>query len=70
LLGARAGFLGGFCDTAGLAEIDLVANDTGGAVAQIFAARQPGRLRRLTLTDCETHVPRLPRFPPGALTGR
>jgi pimeloyl-ACP methyl ester carboxylesterase len=70
-LGARAGFLGGFCDTAGLAEIDLVANDTGGAVAQIFAARQPGRLRRLTLTDCETHDNVPPRaFLPTVLLAR
>jgi len=30
-----------FCDALGLAGIDLVANDTGGAIAQIFAARLP-----------------------------
>ena len=44
-----------FCDTLGLDEVDLVANDTGGAVAQIFAARHPERLRTFTLTNCETH---------------
>jgi pimeloyl-ACP methyl ester carboxylesterase len=44
-----------FCDGLGLADIDLVANDTGGAVAQIFAARHPDRLHTLTLTNCDTH---------------
>ena len=34
--------------------IDLVANDTGGAVAQIFAARHPHRLATFTLTNCDT----------------
>jgi pimeloyl-ACP methyl ester carboxylesterase len=54
-LTSLAGFLTAFCDAAQLAEVDVVANDTGGAVAQILAARQPGRLRTLTLTNCETH---------------
>lgn len=44
-----------FCDALGLARFDLVAHDTGGAVAQIYAARHPERLRSLTLTNCETH---------------
>ncbi len=44
-----------FCDTVGLDRIDLVANDTGGGVAQIVAARKPERLRTLALTNCETH---------------
>jgi len=43
-----------FCDALGLTSIDLVANDTGGAIAQIFAARYPHRLATLTLTDCDT----------------
>jgi pimeloyl-ACP methyl ester carboxylesterase len=43
-----------FCDALGLTGIDLVANDTGGAVAQIFAARHPQRLATLTLTNCDT----------------
>ena len=32
-----------------------MANDSGGAIAQIFAARQPERVRSLTLTNCDTH---------------
>ena len=43
-----------FCDALGLTGIDLVANDTGGAIAQIFAARNPQRLASLTLTNCDT----------------
>jgi pimeloyl-ACP methyl ester carboxylesterase len=42
-----------FCEALGLTGIDLVANDTGGAIAQIFAARHPQRLATLTLTDCD-----------------
>jgi pimeloyl-ACP methyl ester carboxylesterase len=43
-----------FCDALGLTGIDLVANDTGGAIAQIFAARHPERLATLTFTNCDT----------------
>jgi pimeloyl-ACP methyl ester carboxylesterase len=44
-----------FCDALGLGPVDLVAHDTGGAIAQVFAAREPERLTSLTLTNCETH---------------
>jgi pimeloyl-ACP methyl ester carboxylesterase len=53
-LTALAAGLEDFCDTLGLTGIDLVANDTGGAIAQIFAARHPQRLTTLTLTNCDT----------------
>jgi pimeloyl-ACP methyl ester carboxylesterase len=53
-LAALAADLEDFCETLGLTSIDLVANDTGGAIAQIFAARHPERLATLTLTDCDT----------------
>ena len=48
------------CDGLGLGSVDLVGNDTGGAIAQIFAARQPERLRSLTLPNCDTEG----NFPP------
>ena len=51
---AMASVLEDFCDALGLTSIDLVANDTGGAVAQVFAARHPQRLATLTLTNCDT----------------
>jgi pimeloyl-ACP methyl ester carboxylesterase len=43
-----------FCAALDLTGIDLVANDTGGAIAQIVAAHQPQRLATLALTNCET----------------
>jgi pimeloyl-ACP methyl ester carboxylesterase len=53
-LAALAAGLDDFCEVLGLTGVDLVANDTGGAIAQIFAARRPQRLATLTLTNCDT----------------
>src|SRR5437868_13825642 len=53
-IAALAAGLEDFCDALGLTGIDLAANDTGGAIAQIFAARHPQRLATLTLTHCDT----------------
>ena len=52
-LDANATMLEAFCDALELDELDLVANDTGGAIAQAFAVRNPARIRTLTLTNCE-----------------
>jgi pimeloyl-ACP methyl ester carboxylesterase len=52
---AQAEMLEAFCEAEGLDAVDLVANDSGGAIAQIFAARHPERLRTLTLTNCDVH---------------
>jgi pimeloyl-ACP methyl ester carboxylesterase len=35
--------------------VDLVGNDSGGGIAQIFAALNPERVRSFTLTNCDTH---------------
>ena len=51
---AQAEMLNAFCESLGFEQVDLVANDTGGAIAQIFAARHPHRLATLTLTNCDT----------------
>jgi pimeloyl-ACP methyl ester carboxylesterase len=51
------------CERLGLAEVDLVAHDTGGAIGQILAARHPELLRTLTLTNCETRE----NIPPAAM---
>lgn len=60
-----------FCAALNLIGLDLVANDTGGAVAQIVAAHQPERLATFTLTNCETqgNVPP-PTFKPTVLLAR
>jgi pimeloyl-ACP methyl ester carboxylesterase len=50
-----ADFVAECCNELELADIDLVANDTGGAIAQVFAVSRPQRLHTLTLTNCETH---------------
>ncbi|PZG19162.1 alpha/beta fold hydrolase [Nonomuraea aridisoli] len=49
------------CDHLGLSDVDLVGNDTGGAVAQVFAVRHRERLRTLTLTNCDVHTDTPPR---------
>ena len=50
-----ARFVTDFCDALDLTDVDLVANDTGGAISQVVAAGNPGRLHTLTLTNCEAH---------------
>jgi pimeloyl-ACP methyl ester carboxylesterase len=42
-------------DALGIGKIDLIANDSGGAIAQIFAAHYPDRLNSLVLTNCDVH---------------
>lgn len=37
-----------------LDAVDLIGNDTGGAVCQVFAGRHPERIRSLVLTNCDT----------------
>jgi pimeloyl-ACP methyl ester carboxylesterase len=50
-----ARFVADCCEALELSDVDMVANDTGGAVAQVFAAGHAGRLHTLTLTNCEAH---------------
>ena len=52
---ANANMLGEFLDALNIDRVDLVGNDSGGGIAQIFAATHPERVRSLTLTDCDTH---------------
>jgi pimeloyl-ACP methyl ester carboxylesterase len=54
-LGGLADVIEEFCAALELSSVDLVAHDTGGALAQIFAARHPERLRSFVLTNCDTH---------------
>jgi pimeloyl-ACP methyl ester carboxylesterase len=44
-----------FLDALNIDQVDLVGNDSGGGIAQIFAVLHPRRLRSLTLTDCDAH---------------
>ena len=52
---ANAQMLKEFLDALNIGEVDLVGNDSGGGIAQIFAALYPERIRSLTLTDCDAH---------------
>lgn len=50
-------------DALGVSWADVVANDSGGAVAQWLAVRHPRRVRSLLLTNCDAE----PDCPPAAL---
>jgi pimeloyl-ACP methyl ester carboxylesterase len=52
---AQARMLAEVIDVLGIEIVDLVGNDSGGAIAQIFAASYPDRLRSLVLTNCDVH---------------
>jgi len=52
---ANAKMLKEFLDALKIDQVDVVGNDSGGGIAQIFAALYPERVRSLTLTDCDTH---------------
>src|SRR5215211_4143094 len=52
---AQARMIIEFMDALGINQVDLVGNDSGGAIAQIVAARHPERVRTLTLTNCDVH---------------
>ncbi len=51
----QADMLAQLLDALELERVDLVANDSGGGIAQILAARHPERIATLTLTNCDTH---------------
>lgn len=57
---AIADLLAEFLDALGVDEATVVANDTGGAIAQMLAARHPRRVTRLLLTPCDTYDNYLP----------
>jgi len=50
---ANATMLNELLDALGIDRVDLVGNDSGGGIAQIFAATHPHCIRSLTLTDCD-----------------
>jgi pimeloyl-ACP methyl ester carboxylesterase len=52
---ANAHMLAEFLDALKIEQVDLVGNDSGGGVCQIFAALYPKRIRSLVLTNCDAH---------------
>jgi len=46
-----------------IGRVHVIANDSGGAVAQLLVARHPDRVRTLLLTNCDTEI----ESPPAAM---
>jgi haloalkane dehalogenase len=55
--------LASLLDALSVAQVDVIASDSGGAVAQLFAVRHPARVRTLLLTNCDTEL----ECPPAAM---
>jgi haloalkane dehalogenase len=53
---AQADMIPKFLDAVAASRVDVIANDSGGAVAQLFATRYPERVRSLLFTNCEVHT--------------
>jgi haloalkane dehalogenase len=50
-------------DTLRIRAVDVIANDSGGAIAQLLLAHHPARVRTLLLTNCDTEI----ESPPAAM---
>jgi pimeloyl-ACP methyl ester carboxylesterase len=50
---AQADMLAALLDHLSIGTVDVIGNDSGGAIAQIFVARHPTRVRTLLLTNCD-----------------
>jgi len=61
--GAQADMLLAFLERLAIDRVDLIANDSGGAIAQLFLSRYPERVRTLLLTNCDVEI----QSPPAAL---
>lgn len=60
---AQAAMIIALLDALGLGAVDVVASDSGGAVAQLLVARCPDRIRSLLLANCDVEI----NSPPAAL---
>jgi len=52
---AQSDMLVALLDGLSVDTVDLVANDSGGTIAQLFATQHPTRVRTLLLTNCDVH---------------
>lgn len=53
---AQAKMIATFLDRLNVGQVDLIANDSGGAVAQLFLIANPERVRTLLLTNCDVET--------------
>jgi pimeloyl-ACP methyl ester carboxylesterase len=51
----QARMLAAFLDSVKAESVDLIGNDTGAGISQMFATMYPARVRSWTLTNCEVH---------------
>jgi pimeloyl-ACP methyl ester carboxylesterase len=52
---AQSDMLVALLDGLSIDAVDLIANDSGGTIAQLFAAQHPTRVRTMLLTNCDVH---------------
>jgi pimeloyl-ACP methyl ester carboxylesterase len=52
---ANAKMLREVLDALQIDQVDVIGNDSGGGIAQLFATLNANRVRSLTLTNCDTH---------------
>lgn len=52
---AQTDMLAAFLDGLSVPAVDLIANDSGGTIAQLFVAQHPTRVRTMLLTNCDVH---------------
>jgi len=50
---SQARAINALLDAKSIGQVDLIGNDTGGGVSQIFTVMYPTKVRTLTLTNCE-----------------
>jgi haloalkane dehalogenase len=53
---AQVDMLIALLDSLEVGQVDLIANDSGGAVAQLLLVRHPQRVRTLLLTNCDAEI--------------
>jgi pimeloyl-ACP methyl ester carboxylesterase len=58
---AQVAMLTQLLDKLSISDVDIVANDSGGAIAQLFMTRYPNRVKSLLLTNCDTEPDSPPR---------
>lgn len=53
---AQVSMIAAFLDALSIRTVDLVANDSGGAIAQLFVTQHADRVRTLLLTNCDVET--------------
>jgi pimeloyl-ACP methyl ester carboxylesterase len=52
---AQTDMLVAFLDRLSIPAVDLIANDSGGTIAQLLVVQHPTRVRTMLLTNCDVH---------------